>query len=268
MGLRVALVTASSAGLGAAIAKSIVDDFRVVINYHGDAARAEATLNQLKTLVETRSSHEKVSDKVTTAPAHNLRVPRVLALRADMGSRASIAQLVKDVVDQMGRLDVVISNGGWTRIRDFQDLDDNVNEEDWDRCWNVNVKSHLWLLHASKQHLESSPNGAFISIASVAGVKPSGSSIAYAVTKAAQIHLMKCLAAVVSPLVRVNCVSPGILMTDWGRQFPDDKLTLAKERTLLKRFATVEDVAEQVKSMVLSNSITGVNMVVDAGFSL
>ncbi|KAI1614601.1 hypothetical protein EDD36DRAFT_464433 [Exophiala viscosa] len=268
MGSRVALVTASSAGLGAAIAKSIVEDFRVVINYHGDAARAETTLEQLKALVETRSSHEKLSDEVTMAPAEDLRTPRVLALRADMSSRTSIAQLVKDVVDQMGRLDVVISNAGWTRIRDFQDLDDNVDEEDWDKCWQVNVKSHLWLLHASRQYLESSPNGAFISVASVAGVKPSGSSIAYAVTKAAQIHLVKCLAAVVSPLVRVNCVSPGILMTDWGRQFPEDTLTLAKEKTLLKRFATVQDVAEQVKSMVLSNSITGVNMVVDAGFSL
>jgi len=76
----------------------------------------------------------------------------------------------------MGRLDVVFSNGGWTALRDFQNLDDNVNEEDWDRCFNMNVKSHLWLMHASKKWLEES-EGCFITTASLAGVRPSGSSL-------------------------------------------------------------------------------------------
>jgi NAD(P)-dependent dehydrogenase (short-subunit alcohol dehydrogenase family) len=76
----------------------------------------------------------------------------------------------------MGRLDVVISNVGWTRITEFSNLDDNVREDDWNRCFDVNVKSHLFLLHASKQYLEES-EGSFITVASVAGVKPSGSSL-------------------------------------------------------------------------------------------
>jgi len=76
----------------------------------------------------------------------------------------------------MGRLDVVFSNGGWTRLRDINNLDDNVEEDDWDRCFNMNVKSHLWLMHAAKKHLDEA-QGVFITTASLAGVKFSGSSM-------------------------------------------------------------------------------------------
>jgi NAD(P)-dependent dehydrogenase (short-subunit alcohol dehydrogenase family) len=76
----------------------------------------------------------------------------------------------------MGRLDLVVSNQGWTRIRNFYDLDENVDEGDWDRCFNMNVKSHLFLFHAARKHLEKS-GGSFITVASLAGVKPSGSSV-------------------------------------------------------------------------------------------
>lgn len=61
-------------------------------------------------------------------------------------------------------------------MRDIANLDDNVDEDDWDRCFNMNVKSHLWLFHAAKPHLENT-EGVFITTASLAGVKFSGSSL-------------------------------------------------------------------------------------------
>lgn len=93
-----------------------------------------------------------------------------------MTSRSDIVRLVDETVRVMGRIDVVISNNGFTRFRDFMDLEDNVDEEDWDLCFNANVKCHLWLMHAAKPHLEPA-EGAFISTASLAGVVPSGSSL-------------------------------------------------------------------------------------------
>jgi NAD(P)-dependent dehydrogenase (short-subunit alcohol dehydrogenase family) len=76
----------------------------------------------------------------------------------------------------MGRIDVVLSNGGWTKFRDTASIDDNVFEEDWDRAFNMNVNSHLWLLQASKQYLDET-EGAFITTASIAGVTGVGSSL-------------------------------------------------------------------------------------------
>jgi NAD(P)-dependent dehydrogenase (short-subunit alcohol dehydrogenase family) len=101
-----------------------------------------------------------------------------------------------------------------------------MEEDDWDRCFLYNVKAHLWLMHAAKAELEKT-EGAFITTASIAGVKPSGSSLPYAVTKAAAIHLSKSLAVICSPKIRVNSVSPGLLLTDWGMKvrsllFSDD----------------------------------------------
>lgn len=88
-------------------------------------------------------------------------------------------------------------------------------DEDWDKCFLYNVKSHLWLMHAVKPELEKT-EGAFVTTASIAGVKPSGSSLPYAVTKSAAIHLSKALAVIAAPKVRVNSISPGLLLTEWG----------------------------------------------------
>ena len=159
---RVALVTASSAGLGATIAKALISEMRVVINYHSSSARANTVLQELDTIIKGSKIHDKE--------------PRFLAIKSDMTKKEGIQSLVSEVVGRMGRLDVVISNVGWTRITEFSNLDDNVNEDDWDRCFNVNVKSHLILLHAARQYLEEA-EGSFITVASVAGVKPSGSSL-------------------------------------------------------------------------------------------
>ncbi|TKA72704.1 hypothetical protein B0A49_04798 [Cryomyces minteri] len=145
----------------------------------------------------------------------------------------------------MGRLDVVVSNAGWTRITNFANLDEGMVDEDWDKCFLYNVKSHLWLMYACREELEKT-EGCFLTTASVAGVKPSGSSLPYAVTKAAQIHLAKGLAVICSPKIRVNSVSPGLMLTEWGMKFPESKREAAKNATKLKRLAT--DVADQTSA--------------------
>lgn len=147
--------------------------------------------------------------------------------------------MVQDAVSQFGRLDCVVSNAGWTRVTNFQNLDEGMVDQDWDRCFLYNVKSHLWLMHASRPYLEES-EGSFVTTASVAGVKPSGSSLPYSVTKAAAIHLSKALATICSPKIRVNSVSPGLLLTDWGLSFGPEKIEKATKATKLQRLATVE----------------------------
>lgn len=160
----VALVTASSAGLGAATAKALASSgVRVIVNYFSSKEKAESLLKELEQLD-------------SNFPAEKAQPPRYIAIKADVSRRAELIRLVEESVAAMGRLDLVVSNHGWTRIRNFYDLDENVDESDWDRCFNMNVKSHLFLFHAARKHLEST-GGSFITTASLAGVKPSGSSV-------------------------------------------------------------------------------------------
>ncbi|KAJ4258809.1 hypothetical protein NW762_007896 [Fusarium torreyae] len=258
---KVALVTAASSGLGAAIARTLSVDLgmNVVINFSSNVSRAKDLVQKLQAECDARHTDPRIS---------------IQAIQANTCDKAQIKSLVDDAASRFaGRLDVVISNVGWTRMRQFSDIDDNVDEDDWDRCYTANVKSHLWLFHAAKQYLEESNKreagaAVFVTTASVAGVIPSGSSMPYAVTKAAQIHLGKCLAKIAAPSIRVNTISPGILLTDWGLSFPAEQLETALNTNKLGRFATVEDVAEQVKTYVVSKSVTGQNGVVDAGFGL
>lgn len=165
--------------------------------------------------------------------------PRFEAVQADVSDRASVQRLVAEAVAKFGRLDVVVSNAGWTRVTNFANLDEGLEDTDWDKCFLYNVKSHLWLFHAARDHLEKT-EGAFITTASIAGVKPSGSSLPYAVTKAAAIHLSKSLAVICSPKIRVNSISPGLLLTEWGLKFGPEKIEKATAATKLKRLATVE----------------------------
>lgn len=156
----VALVTAGSAGLGAATARLFAKSgMRVVVNYSSNIDRADSLVQELHTISTLTESQRNF-----------------LAIRADLGVRAELDRLVAETVSAMGRLDVVFSNGGWTRFRDITNLDDNIFEEDWDKCFNLNVKSHLFLMHAAKEHLDKT-EGAFITTSSLAGVKSSGSSL-------------------------------------------------------------------------------------------
>ncbi|KAF4123508.1 Short-chain dehydrogenase [Geosmithia morbida] len=245
----VALITAGSAGLGAATARLFArNGMRVAVNYYSNAERAN-----------------RLAEELATISPDTLGKLDYVAIRADLGDRAQLTQLVDETVRTFGRIDVVFSNGGWTRFRDIGNLDDNVVEEDWDRCFNMNVKSHLFLMHAAKKHLDVT-KGAFITTASLAGVSVSGSSLAYSVTKAAQIHLAKGLANAAGPNIRVNTVSPGLMLTDWGLEvFSVEKQNAIRERTRLKRLVEVDDVAEQVLCLAKSKSTTGVNVVIDGG---
>ncbi|KAJ8126632.1 hypothetical protein O1611_g7006 [Lasiodiplodia mahajangana] len=175
--------------------------------------------------------------------------------------------MIQQTVDQFGRLDVLFSNGGWTRVRGLDSIDDNCHEDEWDRAFNMNVKSHLWLMQAAKKHLDET-EGAFITTASIAGVCHSGSSLAYSVTKAAHLHLARALAVMAAPKIRVNSVSPGLLLTEWAERFTPEVKEAHRQGTKLKRIVTVEDVAEQVLTFARSKSTTGVNVVMDAGFTL
>jgi NAD(P)-dependent dehydrogenase (short-subunit alcohol dehydrogenase family) len=89
---------------------------------------------------------------------------------------------------------------------------------DTKQCWAVNVKGQMALVREAMPTFNANPEGGvFIITSSIAGTSLAGSSMAYSVTKAAQIHLMRCLANTQGSKVRINAVLPGLLLTDWVR---------------------------------------------------
>jgi len=218
-----------------------------------DASRANALVEELNA---TYGSETIIGKTVNQ--------PRFFAVKADASDRASITEMVKTVIATFGRLDVVASNSGWTRITTFDDLDDNMDDDLWDRTYRCNVKAHFWLMHAAKPYLEAT-KGSFVTTASLAGVKPGGSSLPYAISKAAQIYLAKTLSEVCAPNIRVNSVSPSLMLTDWGLQFDEKEQLVQTKRNRLKRLVTVQDTANVVRMLLLNESMTGQNVVVDCG---
>ncbi|KAM0238435.1 hypothetical protein ACHAP5_008626 [Fusarium lateritium] len=160
----VVLITAGTSGLGLCVADKLIKaGARVVVNYSSNEERANNVVEQLR---QTAGEHHTNTDCS----------PQCLAIKADVTKKSEIQRLVHETVAAMGKIDAVVSNAGWTKFADFFDIDDNVDEDVWDRCYAANVKSHLFLCHAARKYLEDA-KGAFVMTSSVAGVKPSGSCI-------------------------------------------------------------------------------------------
>jgi NAD(P)-dependent dehydrogenase (short-subunit alcohol dehydrogenase family) len=193
-----------------------------------NSARAQALVDELNSAY----THNGVAETLS-AP------PRFFALQADASEKSSIEEMVRNTVATFGRLDVVASNSGWTRLTNFNDLEENSNEDLWSKTYRCNVTAHFWLMNAAKPHLEAA-KGAFVTTASLAGVVPGGSSLPYAISKAAQIYLVKTLSKVCAPHIRVNSVSPSLMLTDWGLQFSEEQQLAQAESSRLKRLIKVE----------------------------
>ncbi len=188
-----ALVTGGSAGLGAVIARKLaLRGVHLAINYAHAKDRATEFAEQL---------------------AKEFKIKTVV-LQGDVSDEQTCSRLVEETAARLGQINMLVSNAGWTKFAPWDDLF-ALASEDWDKTWTMNVKSHLWLFRAAKPYfMQNEDGGSFVISASVAGTRMSGSSLAYSVSKAACIHLMKGLAAHHGPKCRVNAVAPGLLMTE------------------------------------------------------
>lgn len=209
------LTPKTNRGLGAQIAHAFAaQGSNIAINYASNASAADNLAQELT------SSYPEI--KTTT-------------LRADASSSSEIATLVSAAARDLGGLDIVIANAGWTRFSDFADLD-ALTDEEWDRCWRTNVVGVKSLVSNSMPFFNANPEGGvFLVTSSIAGRTIGGSSMAYSVTKAAQLHLVKCVAKSQGGKVRVNAVLPGLLLTEWGLEYGEERIEGLREAAVLKR---------------------------------
>jgi NAD(P)-dependent dehydrogenase (short-subunit alcohol dehydrogenase family) len=205
-------------GLGEIIClKFAQEGSNVAINYMSSSDSAQALSEKIK------KDYGVKAVLIQGVSSFSLSKIMLSNLTKDMGKEADVTNSVKETISKLGGLDVIISNAGYTRFSTFNDLN-APTVEDWDTCFAVNVKAQSYLLREAKPTFDANTEGGVLIItSSIAGIKTSGSSMPYSVTKAAQLHLMKCLASTQGPKVRVNAVLPGILLTEW--------VSLAENRT-------------------------------------
>jgi len=187
------------------------------------------------------------------------------AFSCDVTDSADVTALSRAVTEHFGRLDILINDAAYNKSIPFSDLD-GLTQEEWDRILDTNLTGPMRLIKATAPALKLQGAGRIVNIASVAGLSPTGSSIAYAVSKAGLIHLTRCMAVALAPNTLVNCVAPGLLEgTRATANLSDQQVQRASQGSLLKKAADKDDCARMVVEMCRTDTLTGQTIAIDSG---
>jgi ketoreductase RED2 len=234
------LVTGSSSGIGAATA-----------HYFGGSG-ATVVVNSARSV----DAGQALADEL----------PDASYVQADVADEAQAHALVDTVIERHGRLDVLVNNAGTTQVIPHADLE-AATPEVWRRIFDVNVVGTWQVTVAAVPHLRSTGHGQVINVSSLAGEKPTGSSIPYACSKAAVSHMTRLLANSLGPDIRVNAVAPGLVDTPWTADWGAVREFVTAQAPL-QRSATPEDVAEVILGLARASYVTGEVVLVDGGLHL
>ncbi|UCH49373.1 MAG: SDR family oxidoreductase [Betaproteobacteria bacterium] len=240
---KTAFVTGGSGDIGGAIARELAAaGVDVAISYVGQAQSAAATADAILALGR-----------------------KSLTVQLDQRDPASIEAAVEPVLQQFGRIDILVNNAAWNIGIPFPDLD-ALTADIWDRVLETNLRGPYLLARVFAPHLRRHGSGRIVNIASVAGLFPGGSSIAYASSKAGLIHLTHCLAVALAPDITVNCIAPGLVEgTRMAQRLPEKMAQGARKQAVLGKTASAEDIAAQVTTFCGAESVTGQVLVIDGG---
>ncbi len=240
----VALVTGGNGGLGQRICHALAaEGAHIAVMYAQSRAQAEEIASDLASRHQTNAA----------------------AFACDITDAAAIERLVHDVTARFGRLDILVNDAAFNKSIPFPDLD-ALTDELWEKIMAVNLTGPLRLMKAVAPMMKAQGRGRIVNIASVAGLGPSGSSIAYAVSKAGLIHLTRCMAVALAPETLVNCVAPGLLEgTRATANLRAEQVERAAAGALLKKAADKDDCADMVATMCRTETMTGQTVVIDSG---
>src|SRR5262244_2862287 len=224
----VALVTGGNGGLGQRICHALArEGVHIAVMYAQSRDQAEAVAREL-------TSRHQIN---------------AVAFACDITDSAAVKRAVGDVTGRFGRLDL-----------------DSMTMEEWDKIIAVNLTGPMRLMKAVAPIMKAQGRGRIVNISSVSGIGPTGSSIAYAVSKAGLIHLTRCMAVALAPETLVNCVAPGLLEgTRATSNLRPEQIQNSAATSLLKKPADKDDCADMVVTMCRTETMTGQTMVIDAG---
>jgi ketoreductase RED2 len=234
------IVTGSSSGIGEATARRF-------------AALGAGIVVNSATSVE---AGERVADEL----------PDAVYVQGDVGDPATGPALVAAARDRWGRLDGLVNNAGRTVPVPLADID-AVRPEHWEVVLRTNVIGTFLVSQAALPALRDADGGWITNITSLAGNRQVGSSLPYAVSKAALDHLTTIMAKHAGGGVRVNAVAPGLVATPWTADWGPMHEAVAAAAPL-RRVATADDIAEACVSFAALAYATGQVLLVDGGLGL
>ncbi len=239
---KVAIVTGSSSGIGKCIAEML------------SKAGATVIINSATSVAEG----EKLASEL----------PSSFYIQANVADEKQCQDLIDATLKKFGRIDILINNAAAKSVNRIPHGDlAAATDELFYKMFNTNVMSAWYLSRAATPALKANGLGHIVNISSIAGLKATGSSIPYAVSKAALNHLTLLLANTLGPEVRVNAVAPGFTLTPRTQKWHEAQKKYA-EQSALKRSGKAEEIAEAVIGIIQANHITGQIITVDGGFLL
>ncbi|HTR87268.1 MAG TPA: SDR family oxidoreductase [Reyranella sp.] len=237
--MKVALITGSTSGIGAATARRLASDGYVV------------------------ALHSRSSADVGTRMAAELKGASYH--QADLSDEAAVRGLVASVLKQHGRLDVLVNNAGEAVRIPHADLK-AATPAVWRRMLDINLIAPFLLITEAEAALRQA-KGCVVNIGTHAGYRPKGASIPYAAAKAGLHHVTRLLAIALGPDIRVNAVAPGLVETPMGANWPE-ATELWNTKSPMRRPAKPEDIADLVAALCANDYVTGEIVIADGGLNL
>ncbi len=238
---KVALVTGSSRGIGAAIAAALSrKGYAVCINYIERADKAGELAERLRA-----------------------EGGEVITQQCDVADREAVWSMVRRIERELGPVTLLVNNAGIAKQQQFQD----ITEETWQRLYAVNVGGCFHCSQAVLQNMLHEHAGCIVNISSIWGSHGASCEAAYSSTKHAIIGLTRSLSAELALSgIRVNCVAPGVIDTDMVQVLGRETLDALAREIPLGRLGRSEEIAQMVLAVAENPYITGQVITVDGGF--
>ena len=232
------LITGSSRGIGAAMAKLFYENgYNVAINYNNSEKEAKELCSSL---------------------------PGSLLLKGDVSNESDVRTMVEKSVEHFGKIDVLINNAGISQTGLLQD----ISLSDWERLFSINVTGTFLMSKYAAKNMIANHSGKIINISSIWGVSGASCESCYSASKGAVIAFTKALAKELGASnITVNCIAPGFIDTDMNKNISKEDTQTFCNETPLGRIGTPNEVAKAALFLASENAdfITGQILGVDGG---
>jgi 3-oxoacyl-[acyl-carrier protein] reductase len=247
---KTAIVTGGGTGIGAATAKRLAaEGANVVINFFSSAGPADDVAEACRALGG-----------------------QAITVKGDVSDDADCQAIAKAAVDAFGGVDLLVNNAGTTVFVEHSNLD-GLQMEDFQKLYATNVVGAFQMTRAVVPHMQKAGAGRIVNTSSIAGLMGSGSSVAYAASKGALNTMTLSLARAFAPTITVNAVCPGLVDSEWMRDFEAGQIERItgdyEDMVPLGRVCAPEDIADPIMYLLTTSApVTGELLSVDSGVRL